>query len=108
MEIARRASVMFGRAGIAVIDDAGAVLRLEAENEYLLALVDGLPVASCPDLLCVLDRRTAAPIAVDSLRVGDDVSVVVLPGPPWWRADPHRLAHVAPRAFGLDCDPVLM
>jgi DUF917 family protein len=107
-EIARHASPTFGRAGIAVIDDTGPVLRLEAENEYLLALLDGLPVASCPDLLCVLDRRTAAPIAVDALRVGDDVTVVALPGPDWWRASPQRLAHVGPRAFGLDCDPVLL
>ncbi len=108
VEIARHASATFGRAGIAIIDESGAVLRIEAENEYLLALLDGLPVASCPDLLCVLDRRTAAPIAVDALRLGDDVTVVVLPGPPWWRATPERLAHVAPRAFGLDCDPVLL
>jgi DUF917 family protein len=108
VEIARHASAGFGRAGITVLDDAGPVLRLEAENEYLLALVDGVPVASCPDLVCVLDRRTAAPIAVDALRVGDDVTVLVLPGPRWWRATPERLARVGPRAFGLDCDPVLM
>jgi DUF917 family protein len=108
VEIARHASATFGRAGITVLDDAGPVLRLEAENEYLLALLDGEPVASCPDLLCVLDRRTSAPIAVDALRVGDDVRVVALPGPAWWRAYPARLAHVGPRAFGLDCDPVLL
>jgi uncharacterized protein len=108
VEIARQPSATFGRAGITVLDDAGPVLRLEAENEYLLALVDGVPVASCPDLLCVLDRRTAAPIAVDALRVGDDVTVVVLPGPAWWRERPERLERVGPRAFGLDCDPVLL
>lgn len=108
LEIARRASTTFGRSGIGVLDDAGPVLRLEAENEYLLALLDGAPVASCPDLLCVLDRRTAVPIAVDALRVGDAVTVLVLPGPSWWRARPERLARVAPRAFGLDCDPVLL
>ncbi|MFD1521811.1 DUF917 domain-containing protein [Pseudonocardia yunnanensis] len=110
VEIARHPSVSFGRAGIAVLDDrpAGGVLRIEAENEYLLALVDGEPVASCPDLICLLDRRTAAPIAVDALRPGDDVLAVVLPGPPWWRASAQRLRHVDPRAFGLDCDPVLL
>lgn len=87
---------------------AGPVLRLEAENEYLLVLLDGKPVASCPDLICVLDRRTATPIAVDSLRPGDDLIVVVLPGPAWWRATPERLRHVDPRAFGLGCDAVLL
>ncbi|WP_433559191.1 DUF917 domain-containing protein [Pseudonocardia xinjiangensis] len=110
VEIARQPSASFGRAGIAVVDDrpAGGVLRIEAENEYLLALLDGEPVASCPDLLCLLDRRTSAPIAVDALRLGDDVLAVVLPGPQWWRASPERLRHVAPRAFGLDCDAVLL
>ena len=111
VEIARHPSLSFGRAGVAVVDDrpgAGGVLRVEAENEYLLAILDGEPVATCPDLLCLLDRRTAAPIAVDGLRPGDDVLAVVLPGPPWWRATPERLRRVDPRAFGLDCDPVLL
>jgi DUF917 family protein len=108
VEIARHPSASFGRAAVAVVDDGGAVLRVEAENEYLLAVLDGQPVASCPDLLCLLDRRTAAPIAVDGLRLGDDVLAVVLPGPPWWRASPERLRRVDPRAFGLDCDAVLL
>jgi DUF917 family protein len=93
---------------VTVAVEGGGVLRVEAENEYLLAILDGEPVASCPDLLCLLDRRTAEPIAVDGLRPGDDVLAVVLPGPRWWRAAPERLAHVGPRAFGLDCDPILL
>jgi DUF917 family protein len=108
VEIARHPSASFGRAGVTVADDGGGVLRVEAENEYLLALLDGEPVATCPDLLCLLDRRTADPIAVDGLRLGDDVLAVVLPGPRWWRGSPERLRHVGPRAFGLDCDPVLL
>ncbi len=112
VEIARHPSSSFGRAGVTIVDDeidgGGGVLRVEAENEYLLAILDGEPVASCPDLLCLLDRRTAAPIAVDALRLGDDVIAMALPGPPWWRATPERLRHVDPRAFGLDCDAVLL
>jgi hypothetical protein len=79
---------------------------VEAENEYLLVLVDGEPVVSCPELILVLDRRTARPIAVDRLRSGDDVQVLALPGPPWWWETPERLSAVGPRAFGLDLDPV--
>jgi uncharacterized protein len=116
-DISRLPSTSFGRASITVLGRSagggtrggtGPVLRLEAENEYLLVLRDGEPVASCPDLICVLDRRTATPIAVDSLRTGDDLIVVVLPGPAWWRATPERLRHVDPRAFGLGCDAVLL
>ena len=86
--------------------DTGHVLRIEAQNEYLLAFVDGRAVASTPDLVCVLDRRTCLPIAVDLLRTGDEVMVLVLPGPTWWR-EPHRLRHVDPAAFGLDHEPVV-
>jgi uncharacterized protein len=129
-DISRLPSTSFGRASITVLGRSaggggtrggtasgtaggtrggtGPVLRLEAENEYLLVLLDGEPVASCPDLICVLDRRTATPIAVDSLRPGDDLIVIVLPGPAWWRATPERLRHVDPRAFGLGCDAVLL
>lgn len=86
--------------------DTGAVLRIEAQHEYLLAFVDGHPVASTPDLLCVLDRRTYAPISVDRLRAGDEVMVLSCPGPSWWRQH-GQLRHVGPEAFGFDLEPVL-
>ena len=86
--------------------DTGEVLRIEAQNEYLLAFLDGRAVASTPDLVCVLDRRSRLPISVDLLRTGDEVMVLVLPGPSWWQQH-HRLRHVDPTAFGLDHDPVL-
>ncbi|MFZ5869602.1 MAG: DUF917 domain-containing protein [Actinomycetota bacterium] len=98
----------FGRGSVTVVAvPSGAVVRVEAENEYLLALRDGAVAASTPDLICLLDRRTTAPIAVDRVRVGDEVVVAVLPGPAWWTS-PHRLVQVAPRAFGLDCEPALL
>jgi DUF917 family protein len=94
------------KSSIHVEDSAtDAVLRIEAQHEYLLAFVDGRPVASTPDLLCVLDRRTHLPIAVDRLRVGDEVMIVISRGPSWWRR-PDRLRHVGPAAFGLDLEPV--
>jgi uncharacterized protein len=96
----------FARGSVTVVDTAdGAVVRLETENEFLLALRDGEPVASCPDLLCVLDRRTALPLAVDTVRAGNEVVVAVLPGPSWWERNGH-LDRVGPRAFGIPCDPV--
>jgi DUF917 family protein len=102
-----RGSVRYpNRARFAVASRVGPVLRVEAENEYLLVLVDGEPAVSCPELILVLDRRTARPIAVDRLRAGDDVQVLALPGPPWWWGAPERLASVGPRAFGIDLDPV--
>jgi uncharacterized protein len=98
----------FGRGSVTVVDATeSAVVRLEAENEYLLALRDGQPVATCPDLICVVDRRTGSPLAVDDVRLGDEVSVLVLPGPGWWQ-EHGELARVGPGAFGIDAEPVLV
>jgi DUF917 family protein len=80
---------------------SGAVMRIEAQNEYLLAFVDGELMASTPDIVCLLDQRTNAPIAVDRVRVADDVTVLTLPGPPWW-CEGDRIRFVGPEAFGLD------
>ncbi|NNG37589.1 DUF917 family protein [Nakamurella aerolata] len=108
IEVVRSQGQQFTRSSFAVAAADGALLRIEAENEYVAAIRDGLPVATSPELICVLDRRTAEPIAVERLRFGDDVQVVALTGPPWWRAEARRLAAVGPRAFGVDLDPVLL
>jgi uncharacterized protein len=98
----------FGRGSVCVVDGSTrAVIRIEAENEYLLAMVDGEPVVTTPDLVCVLDLRTLQPIAVDAIRTGDEVLVLALPGPDWWRHR-DRISHVGPRAFGLTCEPLLL
>ncbi|MGI8946631.1 MAG: DUF917 family protein, partial [Ornithinimicrobium sp.] len=63
-------------------------------------------VATCPDILCVLQARTAQPLAAEQVQVGDDVILLTLPGPKWWM-DPARIHLVAPRAFGLESEPVV-
>ncbi|WP_028936045.1 DUF917 domain-containing protein [Pseudonocardia spinosispora] len=97
----------FGRGSATVQATAGGLVRLEMENEYLLALCDGVVVATTPDLLVVLDKRTGVPIPCDRLRQGMEVGVLQLPAPEFWR-DPRRGAAVWPRAYGIDCDPVLL
>ncbi|WP_308187946.1 DUF917 family protein [Pseudonocardia sp. ICBG1142] len=91
----------FGRAAVTVDAPGTGVLRIEAENEYLLVLADGETVAASPEVIVLLDRRSAAPIAADAVRAGDDVLVLVLPAPPWWAARPDAAVHVGPQAFGL-------
>jgi DUF917 family protein len=99
----------FGRGSVTVMDSrSGAVVRVETENEYLLALVDGRPEVSTPELLCLLDRRTARPISVDQVRTGDEVLVIAMAGPPWWWQTEHRLAAVGPSAFGLKTEALFL
>ncbi|MCH0561299.1 DUF917 domain-containing protein [Streptomyces sp. MUM 16J] len=91
---------------VTVVDDRdGAVLRVEMENEYLLAVRDGVVVAGTPDPLILADRRTGRPVQCDQVRKGMDVACVRLPGFDfWWRSEHVEL--VGPRAFGLDHEPV--
>ncbi|SDJ37342.1 hypothetical protein SAMN05421874_101601 [Nonomuraea maritima] len=98
----------FAQGSVTLAEHAsGALLRLEMENEYLLALRDGLVVATTPDVLTVLDRRTAVPIACDTIRAGMEVMVLQLAIAPFWTV-PGRIDVLAPRAYGIDCDPVLL
>ena len=76
-------------------------LRLEMQNEYLLAFEDGALRAAVPDLICVLATESGAAIPTEELRYGQSVAVVAAPAADvWHRAD--GLALVGPRAFGYD------
>ncbi|GAA2593982.1 DUF917 domain-containing protein [Actinomadura fulvescens] len=80
--------------------DAGRLLRLEAQSEYLAVYEDGRPLTLVPDIIAVLDTRTAAAIDVERLRYGLRVSVLALPCAPVWNTPAgRRLA--GPAAFGL-------
>jgi DUF917 family protein len=108
-DVLRHGSIsgLHAESSVTVLDRDGSVLRIETENEFLMVLTDGEPRATVPDLICVLDRRTNRPLAVDALRRGDEVLVVVLPAPTWWLA-PEYLDRVSPAAFSIDCPPLLL
>jgi hypothetical protein len=76
-------------------------------TEYLMAVRDGDVVATTPDVLAVVDRRTGSPIACDAIRTGLEVAVLQLPAPLFW-SHPQRIEVLAPRAYGIDTDPVLL
>lgn len=79
----------------------GGVLRLEAESEWLAAVVDGEPAATVPELLLVWDVDSREVLAVESVRHGRNVRVTALPGATgWWQ--PEALSYVEPAAFALD------
>jgi DUF917 family protein len=95
--------------GSAVVEgfaaDAGRLLRLEFQNENLLALIDGEVVASVPDVITVLDQHTGGAVVTERLRYGQRVTVVAFPCDPAWRT-PAGLDLVGPRAWGYDVDYV--
>lgn len=78
-------------------------LRLELQNEVLVALEDGEVVATVPDIIAVLGLVNGRPVGTERLQYGQRVGVVALPAPEVWRSA-EGLAVVGPRSFGYDLD----
>ncbi|WP_433497847.1 DUF917 domain-containing protein [Sphaerimonospora sp. CA-214678] len=105
-DLERRTTGGFAR-GTAVIegtgDDRGRTLILEIQNENLVAVEDGRVLAMVPDLITVVDTRSATAIQTEGLRYGQRVTVLAWPCDPLWRT-PRGLETAGPRAFGYDLD----
>jgi DUF917 family protein len=86
-------------------EDRDRLLRVEFQNENLVAVEDGVVLVTVPDLITVVDAQTADAVPCELLRYGQRVTVVVAPCHGIWRTDA-GLAVVGPRAFGYDCDYV--
>jgi uncharacterized protein len=106
IDVERRTGGGFVRGSLVVEgtgEHRGRLLRVEIQNENLVAFEDGLLRASVPDLISVIDQKTADAISTESLRYGQRVSVLSWPCNPIWRTE-RGLATTGPRAFGYDID----
>jgi hypothetical protein len=107
-DVDRRTTGGFARGSVEIEgldDDAGRLIRLEFQNENLVALEAGQVTASVPDLITVLDTETAGAIGTERLRYGQRVAVIAFGCHPLWRTAA-GLALAGPRAFGYDVDYV--
>lgn len=105
VEIERSGGAGFAR-GHAVVEGTdlqGRRLRLELQNEVLVALEDGEVVATVPDVIAVLGLVDGRPVGTERLQYGQRVGVVAVPAPEVWRSAA-GLAVVGPRSFGYDLD----
>src|SRR5580692_11591603 len=84
-------------------EDAGRLVRLELQNENLVALERGRVLASVPDLITVLDSETADAIASEVMRYGQRVTVIAFACDPVWRTE-RGIEVAGPRTFGYDFD----
>jgi DUF917 family protein len=83
--------------------DKGREAYVEFQNENLTACVDGEIVCTVPDLICLVDTETFAPVTTDALKYGKRVFVIGLECFDMWRT-PKGLELVGPRYFGCDTD----
>lgn len=107
IDIDRRTTEGFARGTVVLehLDDASRTMRIEIQNELLIAFEDGEPVVTTPDLIALLDHENAQPITTESLAYGQRVDVIGLPCAPEWHQD-GMLELVGPKAFGYDVEYV--
>lgn len=108
VDVERRTAGGFVRGSVAIEGlgaDAGRLLRVEIQNENLIALEDGRMLACVPDLISLIDEQTGQAVSTELLRFGQRVAAIALPCDPLWRT-PRGLAVAGPRAFGYELDYV--
>lgn len=99
-----RGAFNFGKVMLEGIGEyKGRTAFVEFQNENLTATVDGELLATTPDLICLVDTETFAPVTTDALKYGKRVLVVGLKCFDMWRT-PAGLELVGPRYFGVDTD----
>jgi DUF917 family protein len=104
VDVERRPSTQFIEGSIILEGegrDAGRLLRIEMQNENLVALEDGRVLASVPDVIALLDTRSAEPIPNERIHYGDRVDVIACAAHPIWRT-PAGIALGGPGAFGYE------
>lgn len=102
VDVERRLAAGFARGTVrleGLAEDRGSQLRIDFQNENLIAYRDGEVVAVVPDLICLVDLETAEPVTTEVVRYGLRVAVLGIPAPASLRT-PQALAVVGPAAFG--------
>ena len=105
-DVERQTIKGFARGSVRIeglVEDAGRVIRLELQNENLVALEHDRLLASVPDLITVLDSETADAISTERIKYGQRVTVIAFACDPVWRTE-RGIAVTGPRAFGYDLD----
>jgi DUF917 family protein len=104
-DVERRTTSGFARGRLALQGSGpyANTMQIEFQNENLVALVDGQPLVTVPDLICIMAIDDTEPITTELLRYGQRVAVVGIPCHPMLNT-PAALAVVGPRAFGYDLD----
>ena len=99
-----RGAFNFGKVCLEGIGEyRGRQAYVEFQNENLTAVVDGEILATVPDLICLVDTETFAPVTTDALKYGKRVMLVELKCFEMWRSQA-GLELVGPRYFGCDTD----
>jgi DUF917 family protein len=103
IEVERRTTEGFLRGSVSIEGERRDRIRIDFQNEWVVVWRDGAPLATTPELICVLDSDTGEAIGTEMVRYGQRVTVIVLPAPEIFLTA-RGLELVGPRAFGYAID----
>lgn len=92
----------FGRVTLGSASE-GAEMTVDFQNEYLVARRNGVPVATTPDIIAIVDSETLRNIGSESVRYGQRAKVLAIEAPRLLRS-PAALKVIGPSAFGFDLE----
>jgi hypothetical protein len=106
-DIERRTTSGFARGTVILehVSEPGREMRIEIQNENLVAFDGDEAVVMVPDLISLIDHETAKPVLTEALAYGQRLDVIAMPCAPEWHQE-GMLDIVGPRAFGYDLDYV--
>lgn len=82
---------------------ASETLAIDIQNEFLIAYRDGVPVATVPDIISLIEEESGLPLGTEALRYGLRLTAVGIPAAAKLKTE-RALLVVGPRAFGYDVD----
>lgn len=106
VDVIRRIEKGFSR-GFVIIEGmeeySNRSLKIDFQNEFLVATLKNNVLVTVPDLITVLDVFTFKPITTDRIKYGQKVLVVGIPAHERLRTK-EALKYIGPRAFGYSID----
>jgi DUF917 family protein len=82
-------------------DYSGESMKIDFQNENLIASIGAKVLVTVPDLITILDQDTAFPITTEGLKYGLRVTVIGIPCHREWRT-PKGIALAGPHHFGYN------
>ncbi len=104
MDVYRRTTRGFARGWVEIEGYLGQdSLRIEFQNEYLIAQMNGELRVTVPDMICIVEEESGEPVPTELLRFGTRVAVLAVPGAARLKTEA-ALRVVGPRSFGYATD----
>ena len=84
---------------IGLEENQNTVMELDFQNEFLMAKINGKPVAITPDLIVLIDSENAQPITAETIQYGTRVVVLGMKADAQWRTK-KGIELAGPKKFG--------